>query len=112
MWSLGSAGISLYNPNVKYKYDEYGNKVVDETTVGDFDEGILIQADKLKINNYYSTTINGVVYYKVLVTSANPKDWIYPDQDNSGLFYPKMRDDTNSSSYRNVPFKYYYIKQE
>jgi hypothetical protein len=56
MWSLGSAGISIYNPNVRYKTDANGDRVVDETTVGDLDEGILIQADRLKINNYYSVT--------------------------------------------------------
>jgi hypothetical protein len=79
MWSLGSAGISLYNPNVRYVTDENGERIVDPATVGDFDEGILIQADRLRINNYESVEINNETYYKVLVTSANPKDWIYPD---------------------------------
>ena len=111
MWSLGSAGISIYNPNVRYKTDANGNRIVDETSVGDLDEGILIQADRLKINNYYSITKKesgqDVVYYKILATSVNPKDWVY---EGNQLFFPKPNNFTVNSN-REIKFYYYYVKQ-
>ena len=114
MWSLGSAGISLYNPNVKYKTNESGERVVDENTVGDFDEGVLIQADRLRINNYKSVKIGNDTYYQVLITSINPKDWVYPPanagEDSNVLFFPKAKDLV--SGYRTIPFQYRYIKQQ
>jgi hypothetical protein len=106
MWSLGSAGISLYNTNVKYKTNESGERVVDENTVGDFDEGVLIQADRLRINNYKSVKIGNDTYYQVLITSVNPKDWVYPPanagEDSNVLFFPKAKDLV--SGYRTIPF--------
>jgi hypothetical protein len=111
MWTMGSSGIALYNPNVKYTTDENGNTIVDTTTVGDFDEGVLIQGDKVRINTYESILVNNVTYYKILVTTVNPKDWVYPDSANSGYFLPKVYS-VSGLNQRDVPFYYYYMRQE
>ena len=85
LWALGNAGISLINPNVKYKdkTTDLGQEV-DQSTVGDGDEYILLQGDKVQINTY----INKDDFKQVVYTDINPESWDYDKLTEGGLFKP------------------------
>lgn len=85
LWALGNAGISLINPNVKYKNKtaDLGQEV-DQNTVGDGDEYILLQGDKVQINTY----INKDEFKQVVYTDIVPDSWEYDKLTEGGLFKP------------------------
>jgi hypothetical protein len=81
MLALGSAGISIINPNVKYNSDGE----VDQSTVGDGDEYISLQGDKTQINSYYNKSFTdsdgSTVSRKMCIcTYTHPSLWTY-DED-------------------------------
>ena len=70
LFALGSAGMTIINPNATY--DENGN--VNSETVGDGDEYIKLLGDKVEIDTYAKDKYGK---YKILYTSVNPDLWQY-----------------------------------
>lgn len=70
LFALGSAGMTIINPNATY--DENGN--VNSETVGDGDEYIKLLGDKVEIDTYIKDNSGK---YKMLYTSVNPDLWQY-----------------------------------
>lgn len=73
LFALGSAGMTIVNPNATY--DENGN--VNPETVGDGDEYIKLLGDKVQINTYVKDKSGK---YKILYTSINPELWEYDEE--------------------------------
>ena len=98
IWALGSAGISMINPNASYKFDPIsGNYTVDENTVGDGDEFINLQGNKIAVHTYKTEYINAPedqdvyssgFYMEVIFTSVNPELWEY--DSNGSIYKPKV----------------------
>ena len=87
MLALGSAGISVINPNVKYNSDGE----IDQSTVGDGDEYVSIQGDKTQINSYQNVAFvdssNNTLNRKMVIcTYFHPNLWTY-DED---AYVPKI----------------------
>ena len=76
LWAVGNAGISIINPNVSY--DENGN--INEASVGDGDEYILLQGESVQI----ATNIvkNGRI--KIVCSNSSPESYLY----NNNLYFP------------------------
>lgn len=73
LFALGSAGMTIINPNATY--DENGN--VNSETVGDGDEYIKLLGDKVQIDTYVKDKSGK---YKILYTSVNPDLWEYDEE--------------------------------
>lgn len=99
IWALGSAGISMVNPNASYKFDPVsGNYTVDADTVGDGDEYISLQGNKIAINTYKTKYFKAPepenpgdepayqsgFYMEIVFTTINPTAWEY---DANGSIY-------------------------
>ena len=80
LFALGSAGMTIVNPNATY--DENGN--VNPETVGDGDEYIKLLGDKVQINTYAKDKSGK---YKILYTKVKPELWQY---DEEGRPYTKV----------------------
>lgn len=85
LWAVGNAGIAIINPNVAYN-EEDGS--IDDSTVGDGDEYLLLQGDSVQIAT--NKTENGNI--KVVCTTVNPTGFKY---SNDNLFNPKDGNDNN-----------------
>ena len=81
LWALGNAGIVLQNPNAVF--NDTGE--VDPSTIGDGDESILLQGNKINFATNPTKEINGEVYYEILCTTSNPSGWSY----NNNIYIPK-----------------------
>ena len=95
IWALGSAGITMINPNATYDFDPItGNYSVNTDTVGDGDEYIALQGSKIAINTYSKDWfIDGETgkekeYQEIIATTVNPALWRY-DADGS-IYVPKV----------------------
>ena len=73
LFALGSAGMTIVNPNATY--DENGN--VNPETVGDGDEYIKLLGDKVQIDTYIKDDSKK---YKILYTEINPESWEYDEE--------------------------------
>ena len=73
LFALGSAGMTIVNPNATY--DENGN--VNSETVGDGDEYIKLLGDKVQIDTYIKDNSGK---YKILYTTVNPDLWQYDEE--------------------------------
>jgi hypothetical protein len=83
LWSLGSAGISMVNPNATYDFDPIsGNYTVNADTVGDGDEYIALQGSKIQFSTYkneWVTVGDGKEeYIAVICSTISPEIWSYP----------------------------------
>ena len=96
LWALGNAGIVLQNPNAVF--NDSGE--VDPSTIGDGDESILLQGNKINFATNPTKEIGGEIYYEILCTTSNPSGWHY---DNN-IYIPK---DTNDNL---IAFSVGYIK--
>lgn len=97
IWALGSAGITMVNPNATYDFDPItGNYSVNPDTVGDGDEYIALQGSKIAINTYNREWLvdaeDGIEkeYQEIIATTINPALWRY-DADGS-IYIPKVND--------------------
>lgn len=115
MWALGSAGISLINPNAKFRNDNYGVQEIDPTTIGDGDEYITLQGDKIKFSTYNPVEQTVIIdentsqiytRNRVICTNINPQSWVYMS-DSFGAFKPFY--DTGDKNYKLVPFYFGYV---
>lgn len=96
LWALGNAGIVLQNPNAVF--NNAGE--VDPSTIGDGDESILLQGNKINFATNPTKEIDGELYYEILCTTSNPSGWHY----DSNIYIPK---DTNDNL---IAFSVGYIK--
>lgn len=94
IWALGSAGITMVNPNATYDFDPItGNYSVNPDTVGDGNEYISLQGSKIVINTYCHDWLVDAEddtekeFQEVIATTVNPELWEY-DADGS-IYIPK-----------------------
>ena len=94
IWALGSAGITMVNPNATYDFDPItGNYSVNPDTVGDGDEYIALQGSKIAINTYNREWLvdeedgKEKEYQEIIATTINPALWKY--DANGSIYVPK-----------------------
>lgn len=109
LWSLGSAGIAMINPNATYDFDPIsGNYTVNSDTVGDGDEYITLQGNKIQFSTYKMDYLkveeSEEEYMEVICTTISPELWIYPDK----IYTPYI---TRSNSQDSVAFFLGYVKR-
>lgn len=109
LWSLGSAGISLVNPNATYDFDPIsGNYTVKPETVGDGDEYITLQGSKIQFSTYKNEWItvgnSEEEYIAVICSTASPELWLYPES----IYDPRL---LRSGNYSQVVFFLGYVKK-
>lgn len=97
IWALGSAGITMVNPNATYDFDPItGNYSVNPDTVGDGDEYIALQGSKIAINTYNREWLvdeedgKEKEYQEIIATTINPALWKY--DANGSIYVPKAND--------------------
>lgn len=81
LWALGNAGIVLMNPNATYNADGE----VEPSTVGNGDESILLQGNKIMFATNKTFTYNNVKYYEMICTQSSPTGWTY----NGSIYNPQ-----------------------
>lgn len=95
LWALGNAGIVLMNPDAIYN----ANGEIDPSTVGDGDEEVLLQGNKIWFNTNKSVIVNGITYYEMICAKTSPTSWTYSNK----IYTP--------NDYSNLDFVVRYVQQ-
>ena len=95
LWALGNAGIVLMNPDAVYNTDGE----IDPSTVGDGDEEVLLQGNKIWFNTNKSVIVNGTTYYEMICAKISPTSWTYSNK----IYTP--------NDYSNLDFVVRYVQQ-
>lgn len=108
IWSLGSAGITMVNPNATYDFDPItGNYTVNPGTVGDGDEYVALQGSKIQFSTYKKEWLGEEgaqeEYLEVMCTTTSPELWEY----NTSIYEPYRR---TGNTVTKVTFFVGYIK--